>query len=459
MSIEIALAATQKRRISAFVRYALVPHAKGAPWKLERFSNSYALTRSVEGGFFLRKKPLSGMVSVYSNRRTAIAGAARATSDSYSSRIFGRRKPAGLLLAVLAGTLAILTGCRGVSLDLRPAAGIAPQQLYMFSSLSSPPPATGLAALRVDLGRRLYYDAHLSKNSSISCNSCHQLAKYGVDPGKPVSLGHDQHPGGRNSPTVYNSGLQFAQFWDGRAATLAEQASGPMMNPVEMGMSGPGAVLAYIHSNPEYIRQFRQAYPGVKDPVLMDNVTDAIAVFEGGLLTPARWDKYLDGDTHALTDQEKAGLHVYLRSGCDSCHAGRSMGGNSYQKLGVYRNWPEERKDPGRLTLTGQPRDQMYFKVPILRNVAQTGPWFHDGHVQTLEEAVRLMGKYESGHELSEAEVNSIVSFLHTLTGDIPWQYIQPPSGQAPPLKIAEDRNGPLHKMHLATQSSSREGE
>jgi cytochrome c peroxidase len=420
-NIEKVFAVTQRRRINAFTQYALVPHAKAVLHESD--------------------------------------GAVAATTYHSSRSIFSTQKRVGILTAVLATTLAILTGCHGASSDTRPSADIGPQHLFMFSALHSPAPATGLAAMRVDLGRRLYYDQHLSENASISCNSCHELAKYGVDPGSSVSLGHNKLPGGRNSPTVYNAGLQFAQFWDGRAPTLAAQASGPMMNPVEMGMSSPEAVLAYIHSRPEYVRQFKQAYPGVKDPVVMDNVTDAIATFEGGLLTPARWDQYLDGNENALSDQEKQGLRVYLRSGCAACHAGRGMGGNSYQKLGVYRDWPDQKTDPGRFTLTREARDRMYFKVPTLRNVEQTGPWFHDGHVKTIQEAVRLMGTYEAGQKLSEAEVDSIVSFLHALTGDIPQQYIQPPSDKASTSKTAENQGGQRLKVRHATQSSSQEGE
>jgi len=373
--------------------------------------------------------------------------------------ISGMPKRASILLAVLAGIIGMATGCRSVSLDTQPDEDIVPQHLFMFSSLHVSAPATGVSAMRINLGRRLYYDPHLSKNASISCNSCHLLAKYGVDPGHAVSFGHDHHPGDRNSPTVYNAGLQFAQFWDGRAATLAAQASGPMMNPVEMGMSGPDAVLAYIHSRPEYVRQFRQAYPGSKDAVVMENVSDAIATFEAGLLTPARWDKYLEGDVNALTDQEKQGLRVYLRSGCANCHAGTDMGGNSYQQLGAYRNWPDQQTDAGRFTLTGEARDRMYFKVPMLRNVEQTGPWFHNGQVQSLEEAVRLMAKYEAGERLSTAEVNAIVSFLHALTGDIPQQYIAPPAEEAPPSRVAEGGNSQRQKKDRATQSSSQEGQ
>jgi cytochrome c peroxidase len=352
----------------------------------------------------------------------------------------------------------ILSGCGHASLDSRPDADIAPEHLFMFSALRTPTPATELAALRIDLGRRLYYDAHLSENASVSCNSCHQLTKYGVDPGKPVSFGHNQRPGGRNSPTVYNAGLQFVQFWDGRAATLADQASGPMMNPVEMGMSGPAAVLAYIRSRPDYIQQFRAAYPGVKDPITLDNVTNAIAAFEAGLQTPARWDKYLQGDSSALTDAEKQGLRIFLRTGCAACHAGTAMGGNSYEQLGASRNWPDH-SDVGRSGVTHQPGDAMYFKVPILRNVENTGPWFHNGKVQTLDEAVRLMAKHEAGQNLSDTEVRSIVVFLHALTGEIPQRYIQPPPGEEPQIKTAKSSRAPGQMTHSTMIPTSKEGQ
>jgi len=329
----------------------------------------------------------------------------------------------------------------------------------MFAPVQTPAPAVGVSALRVDLGRRLFYDRHLSVNNSLSCNSCHQLSNYGADPDHSVSFGHDKKPGGRNSPTVYNAGLQFAQFWDGRAATLAEQASGPMMNPVEMGMPGPQAVLAYLHSSPEYLKQFRQAYPDSKDPVVMDNVTNAIATFEEGLLTPARWDKYLQGDTSALSDEEKQGLRVYLRSGCASCHAGKSMGGNSYQKLGAYQTWPDQHSDTGRMAVTHQASDRMYFKVPILRNVEKTGPWFHDGQVHSVEQAVRLMGKYEAGEQLSNEDVHSIAVFLHALTGEIPEQYIQPPASSAQQAKAAAHPGSTRQNASAEGATSLTEGQ
>ncbi len=358
-------------------------------------------------------------------------------------------------LAVLALGLATWTGC---SSEQAAEDEIAPQRLFMFTAIQAQAHSTGVAAQRVDLGRRLYYDPHLSVNGTISCNSCHQLTKYGVDPGQAVSKGYNGAPGGRNSPTVYNAGLQFAQFWDGRAPTLAAQASGPMMNPVEMGMPAPDAVLKYLHSNAGYMKQFKAVYPGMKDPVVMENVTDAIASFEDGLVTPSRWDEYLKGNTTVLSAAEKSGLRTFMDSGCASCHAGRDMGGNSYAQLGAARSWPDQKSDPGRFALTKQDRDRMYFKVPTLRNVAETGPWFHDGKVQTLDEAVRLMGEYQTGRKLNAEQVNSIVSFLHALTGDIPQQYIQAPASLAPSNESA-DRGGQRHTTGYPALPMPQQGE
>jgi cytochrome c peroxidase len=376
-------------------------------------------------------------------------------------RLRGLARPSRAIVvatASLSSVLVLASGCQRASIDPRPTADISPSHLFMFSPLQAVPAAEGIDALKVDLGRRLYYDTHLSANNSMSCNSCHQLSKYGVDPGQSVSLGFEQKPGGRNSPTVYNAGLQFAQFWDGRAATLVAQASGPMMNPVEMGMSGPDAVLEYIHSNPDYVRQFKQAYPNPKDPVTMDDVTDAIANFEGRLLTPARWDEYLKGNENALSDGEKQGLRVYLRSGCASCHGGTGMGGNSYAKLGAFQDWSDQKSDTGRMGLTHHERDLMYFKVPLLRNVVQTGPWFHDGKVKTIDEAVRLMGQHELGRNLTAAKVSSIVTFLNALTGPIPQKFIQPPSQQTPAGR-AGTIAGLSPKMDLHVNTATEKGE
>jgi cytochrome c peroxidase len=237
--------------------------------------------------------------------------------------------------------------------------------------------------------------------------------------------------------------LQFVQFWDGRAPTLAAQASGPMMNPVEMGMSGPDAVLAVLRATPDYVAAFKKAYPESRDPVTMENVTDAIAQFESGLVTPAPWDDYLRGNQNALTADQKEGLRVYMQAGCSACHAGTGMGGNSYQKLGAFKDWPDQKSDRGRFDVTKETRDQMYFKVPLLRNIDQTGPYFHNGQVATLEEAVRLMGHHQTGHNLSPQEIQSIVSFLHSLTGPLPNKYVEPPAA-AETQKTASSKHASL---------------
>lgn len=402
-------------------------------------------------------------MSIFKMVAVAFADAARrggsASADlSRSSRTCARppwRRRLGVVgrrsvrfLPVLGVACALLGGCRGAAPGANEASDIEPNQLSMFTPLPAAAPLDGLVAEKVNLGRRLYYDTHLSVNNSMSCNSCHDLAKYGVDPGRSVSLGHNRKPGGRNSPTVYNAVLQFAQFWDGRAPTLAAQASGPMMNPVEMGMPGPDAVVAVLRTNRDYRQMFKKAYPEAKDPLTIDNAADAIARFEAGLLTPARWDEYLRGNSQALSAAEKHGLHVYLQAGCASCHAGTGMGGDSYQKLGAAHDWPDQSTDRGRFAVTNQQRDAMYFKVPLLRNVEKTGPWFHNGKVTTLEEAVRLMGEYQTGRKLSQEEIGSIVTFLHALTGPIPQDYMQPPAAQSASATAGERRarntNGPL---------------
>jgi cytochrome c peroxidase len=357
------------------------------------------------------------------------ASSSRATHGSsvVSPRDSTRRPGRTVLsaLPLLAGVLS-LTGC-SVSLDVKPDGDITPDHLFMFAPITPLPKPTGVQAERVDLGRRLFYDTNLSENNTVSCNSCHLLDRYGVDH-QPTSMGHDNRLGFRNSPTVYNSGLEFAQFWDGHAKDLPTQAVGPMMNPVEMGMSGPAQVVAHVRSNQAYVHDLHEAFPNVIDPVSMDTITQSIAAFEAGLLTPSRWDRYLQGDTTALTDEEKQGLQLFLRTGCAACHAGKDMGGNSYEQLGAANEWHGSQDDRGRVRATLESRDTMFFKVPMLRNVDQTAPYFHDGHVATLEEAVRVMGRQQADTELSEAEIHSIVTFLHALTGPIPTQYIQPPA-------------------------------
>lgn len=300
-------------------------------------------------------------------------------------------------------------------------------KLKMFTPLPDvvPGKAGAPAEAQITLGRMLYYDARLSKGQDVSCNSCHNLAKYGVD-GEPTSEGFKKQHGNRNSPTVYNAAAHFVQFWDGRAPDVEAQAKGPVMNPVEMAMPSERAVVAILKSIPEYVNSFKQAFPGEKDPVTLDNAAAAIAAFERKLVTPSRWDKFLKGDETALTAEEKAGFNTFTAAGCQACHAGALLGGNLYQKIGVIKPYPDT-SDEGRFQVTKNDADKMYFKVPSLRNVEKTGPYFHNGKVPTLDAAIMQMAEYQLGEQLSEAEVRSIDAFLKTLTGDIPGEYIKAP--------------------------------
>lgn len=286
--------------------------------------------------------------------------------------------------------------------------------------IGTPPPA------QVSLGRMLYYETRLSRDQKISCNTCHQLDKYGVD-GEPTSEGFKKQHGDRNSPTVYNAAAHFAQFWDGRAADVEAQAKGPVLNPVEMALASDKQAVAVLKSMPEYVAAFKQAFPGQKDPITFDNMAVAIGAFERKLITPARWDKFLKGDQAALTPEEKAGFNTFTAAGCSTCHAGALLGGNLYQKIGVVKPYPDA-ADPGRFKVTKNDADKMVFKVPSLRNIEKTGPYFHDGKVSTLDQAVTQMADYQLGKKLSDAEVQSIITWMKSLTGDLPVDYIKEPA-------------------------------
>ena len=280
-------------------------------------------------------------------------------------------------------------------------------------------------AARVALGRMLYYDARLSKSQTISCNSCHPLSLFGAD-GKPTSEGYLGQRGTRNSPTVYNAGLHFVQFWDGRAPDVEKQAQGPLLNPVEMAMPSEKAVVDVLQSIPGYVTAFRRAYPGEKNPVTFSHASEAIGLFERGLITPSRWDKFLKGDQAALTPEEKAGFNHFLAAGCETCHSGALVGGSAFQKLGMLKDYPDA-SDPGRYQVTKNANDRMFFKVPALRNVAMTGPYFHTGKVSTLNDAVTQMAEYQTGKSLATADRDAIVTWLQTLTGEADRNYIKPP--------------------------------
>jgi cytochrome c peroxidase len=290
------------------------------------------------------------------------------------------------------------------------------------------------------LGRKLYFEKRLSKSQDISCNTCHPLDQYGAED-TAVSTGFKGQRGNRNAPTVYNAAGDLAQFWDGRAPNVEEQAKGPMMNPVEMAMPSGKLVAARLRSVPEYREDFRKAFPGERDPVTLENAAKAIGAFERTLTTPSRWDKFLKGDTAALTGPEKAGFNKFAEVGCAACHAGAYVGGEMFQKLGVAEPWPSA-DDPGRFRVTKQQGDEMVFKVPSLRNVEKTAPYFHDGSVATLDKAVREMAEYQLGRQLKDEEVRQIVTWLKTLTGNPPPNAVLPEEApQAAVGKLKPDRS------------------
>ncbi len=267
---------------------------------------------------------------------------------------------------------------------------------------------------KISLGKALYMDTRLSVNGQQSCNSCHGLNTAGVDnlPTSPGALGKK---GNRNSPSILNAGLHIAQFWDGRVSTLKEQAKKPILNPIEMGMPSADAVMNKIRSVKNYQVLFHKVYAEDKEPFTYDNLADAIAAFERTLITKDRFDLYLRGDYDALVEKEKKGLDIFVKRGCIACHAGKLLGGSTFQKMGLENAYPNQR-DKGRYTVTNKKSDKMLFKVPSLRNIANTAPYFHDGSVKTLKEAVRQMAWLQLGKKITEQDVNSIVAFLNSLS-------------------------------------------
>ena len=301
-----------------------------------------------------------------------------------------------------------------------------PQALLSpFTPLPSSFQADARPAL-VELGRMLYYDPRLSRDRTISCNSCHALDQYGVDH-QPVSTGVGGQHGDRNSPTVYNAAPQVAQFWDGRARDLEDQATAPILNPIEMAMPSDHFVVDALRAIPAYVEAFQRAFPGSPDPVTFPNVAKAIGAFERGLVTPSRWDDFLRGDSSALTDAEKAGFLKFVTLGCSKCHEGTLIGGTSFRKLGVYKKFPDSR-DIGRFKITHNADDKMFFKVPTLRNIAMTAPYLHNGTIPTLEQTVVTMGKYQLDKKLKDEDVALIIAWLKALTGNIPADYIRQPA-------------------------------
>lgn len=278
---------------------------------------------------------------------------------------------------------------------------------------------------KVALGRTLFHDKRLSRTGEIACSTCHTLTRFGID-GQRTSRGVNGQVGARNAPTVFNASTHIAQFWDGRASDVEMQAKGPIMNPKEMAMPNERAVTAVLQGIPWYVETFARAFPKDRKPITLKNVGEAIGAFERGLVTKSRWDRFIHGEMGALTPQEKHGLTVFLDAGCMACHTGPQVGGTMLQKVGAVVPWPNQ-TDKGRAEVTKLPSDNMVFKVPSLKNISQTAPYFHDGASANLHDAIRLMAYHQLGLKLSDEDINSISIWMRSMTGEIDPAYIAAP--------------------------------
>lgn len=292
-------------------------------------------------------------------------------------------------------------------------------------------PENPITPEKVLLGQTLYFEKRMSKEGNISCNSCHNLDTYGVD-NQPTSPGDGGERGGRNSPTVLNAAYHFTQFWDGRAKDVEEQAGGPILNPIEMSMPDQEFVIRRLKEIKGYQDLFARAFPGESDPINYGNIQKSIAAFERGLITPSRFDDYLNENEAAFTAAEKKGLQTFISTGCTACHSGAVLGGSMYQKFGLVGNYwdftKSEKVDNGRYLVTNNEADKYLFKVPSLRNIEKTYPFFHDGSVASLDEAVIIIAKLQLNKDLTPLEVQEIITFLKTLTGTVPAEMAKVPS-------------------------------
>ena len=291
---------------------------------------------------------------------------------------------------------------------------LSPIFLLEADALISPIPLTvDVDKRKAALGKKLFFDTRLSLDNSISCATCHNLNE-GGDDNLRVSFGYHGRTGTRNSPTVYNSLFNFRQFWDGRAANLQEQAEKPIENPVEMADSFTALIPRLKKTT--YKQQFDAIY---KDGITKNNITNAIAEYEKTLITPnAPFDRYLKGQKNAISEEAKEGYRLFRTKGCILCHQGINIGGNMYNKFGIYTD--TNSSDLGRYDVTHKERDKYFFKVPSLRNVARTAPYFHDGSEPDLRTAVLIMSQYQLGRKITPDEVDKIIAFLKSLNGELP---------------------------------------
>jgi cytochrome c peroxidase len=324
------------------------------------------------------------------------------------------RRGLGIASAALASAMAL--GCEK---EVQEGLSLRAESTRQVGPITRIEPVTGLDPARVALGEKLFHEPRLSGNGALSCSGCHDLSRAGVDR-LPLSFGISGQPTHVNTPTVFNAALNFRQFWDGRAISLEDQVEGPLLGPDEMGSSCP-SVLSILQADAAFAQRFKESY---RDGVTPANVKNALATFERSLSTPdAPFDRYLAGVTDSVGQEAVHGYELFTSYGCSSCHQGRSVGGNMFQRLGIGGDYSTDRgheteADLGRFNVTHDEADRYVFKVPSLRNVARTAPYFHDGTVTQLDEAVRLMARYQLVRDLDDADVRSLVAFLESLTGE-----------------------------------------
>ncbi len=342
-----------------------------------------------------------------------------------------------LVFAIGCGDDSSTTSTSTTPTPAEPEAPAAPRPLreLVGETFEALPEDVELEMPKVMLGRALFHDRRLSGDETLSCATCHSLDHGGAEP-RAVSTGIRGQQGPINAPTVLNSEHNFVQFWDGRAADLLEQAAGPVTNPIEMGGEWE-TILGRLRADTALVAQMTQAYG--ENPVTQANVLDAIVQYERYLATPSDFDRWLRGDDSALTEEEQRGLREFMDAGCPTCHRGMNVGGTMYQRMGLVHNYFERRggalteADQGRFNVTHEEADRHMFKVPTLRNVELTGPYFHDGRETELAGAVRTMAYVQLGRELTDAQTNDIVAFLRSLTGELPADARMPGAeGEAP---------------------------
>ncbi len=351
-----------------------------------------------------------------------------------------KHAPAIALVGTLVSSFALGVGCKGSSNEApSPTAAPAQPSAPAVEPLLPLPPAS-FDARKAELGRRLFHDGALSGDGTISCATCHSLDHGGAEP-RRTSTGIRGQVGPINSPTVLNAVHNFVQFWDGRAPNLLAQAAGPVTNPIEMGGNWE-QILQRLGQDAAYRETFGAAYT---DGITQANVLDAIVEYEKSLVTPSRFDRFLAGDSGAITEIERRGYETFKSVGCTACHQGVNVGGGMYQRMGLVRDYFAERgnvteADLGRFNVTHDEADRHSFKVPTLRNIELTAPYLHDGSQQTLADVIRVMGRYQLGRDLSAEQVDSIAAFLRLLTGELPASARLPAAPAAPTAPAAPAR-------------------